>query len=111
MKEWMNVLENEEQFYELTQENKTTVFVFSAEWCPDCVYIKPFLPELIEKYSQFIFVYVDRDAYIDLCIDLEIMGIPSFVVYKQGKEIGRFVSKLRKTKEQIDDFLSSMLEK
>ena len=70
MKEWMNVLENEEQFYELTQENKTTVFVFSAEWCPDCVYIKPFLPELIEKYSQFIFVYVDRDAYIDLCIDL-----------------------------------------
>ena len=111
MKEWMNVLENEEQFYELTQENKTTVFVFSAEWCPDCVYIKPFLPELIEKYSQFIFVYADRDAYIDLCIDHEIMGIPSFVVYKQGKEIGRFVSKLRKTKEQIDDFLSSMLEK
>ena len=111
MKEWMNVLENEEQFYELTQENKTTVFVFSAEWCPDCVYIKPFLPELIEKYSQFIFVYVDRDAYIYLCIDHEIMGIPSFVVYKQGKEIGRFVSKLRKTKEQIDDFLSSMLEK
>ena len=44
MKEWMNVLENEEQFYELTQENKTTVFVFSAEWSPDCVYIKPFLP-------------------------------------------------------------------
>ncbi len=111
MKEMMDVLESEEQFYELIQEDKTHVFVFSADWCPDCVYIKPFLPELIKKYSQYVFVYVDRDAYIDLCIDHEIMGILSFVVYRQGKEIGRFVSKLRKTKEQIDDFLSSMLEK
>ena len=111
MKEFMKALESEDQFYELAKEEKVHVFVFSANWCPDCIFIKPFLPELIEKYHQFAFVYVDRDVYIDLCADQEILGIPSFLVYKKGKEIGRFVSKLRKTRDEIDEFLEEMIVK
>jgi len=41
-------------------------------------------------------------------IELDILGIPSFVAFDQGKEIGRFVSKLRKTKEEIIDFIDSL---
>lgn len=108
MKNMMKVLKNVEEFYELQKDSKTTVFVFSADWCPDCVFIKPFLPELIKKYEDYQFIYVDRDQYIDLCIDHDILGIPSFVAFKENEEIGRFVSKLRKTKEEIDKFLGEL---
>ena len=45
---------------------------------------------------------------IDLCKELDIMGIPSFVAFENGKETGRFVSKLRKTKEEIEQFIDSL---
>ena len=108
MKDLMKVLENEQQYYEYQKDSNVTVFVFSANWCPDCVFIKPFLPELIQKYSDYKFIYVDRDQYLDICLDHDVLGIPSFVAYKDNQEIGRFVSKLRKTKEEIDKFLGEL---
>ena len=108
MKDMMKTLENEQQFYELQKDSMVTVFVFSANWCPDCVFIKPFLPELMNKYSDYQFIYVDRDQHLDICINHDILGIPSFVAFKDNREIGRFVSKLRKTKEEIDKFLGEL---
>ena len=82
------------------------VLFFTADWCPDCNFIKPAMPAIEQEFSNFQFLLVDRDENIDLAADLGIMGIPSFVVYKDGKEVGRFVNKDRKTKEQVEDFLS-----
>ena len=58
--------------------------------------------------DKFSFITVDRDQFIDLCRELDIFGIPSFIAYHQGKEIGRFVSKDRKTKEEIQKFIDSL---
>ncbi|UTR15642.1 thioredoxin family protein [Salipaludibacillus sp. LMS25] len=88
-----------------------TVVMFSAGWCPDCVVIEPILPELEEKYHDLAFYKVNRDDFIELCQELEVFGIPSFLVFKHGKEVHRFVSKDRKTKEEIDRFLSEAKEK
>ena len=108
MKNIIQPLMNEEQFYELKEKEKLCVFVFSANWCPDCVFIQPFMPELMEKYNQYKFIYVDRDQYLDICIQHEVLGIPSFIAYQNGIEKGRFVSKLRKTKQEIDEFLGGL---
>lgn len=64
--------------------------------------------EVEEKFSDFTFVSVDRDQFIDLCIQLEIFGIPSFIAFENGIETGRFVSKDRKTKEEIESFLQTI---
>ncbi|EAC6938414.1 thiol reductase thioredoxin, partial [Listeria monocytogenes] len=40
--------------------------------------------------------------------DLAIFGIPSFLAFEDGEEVGRFVSKDRKTKEEINDFLAAI---
>ena len=56
--------------------------MFTADWCVDCRFIKPRLPELEEKHKEYTFISVDRDKFIDLCVELGIMGIPSFLVYK-----------------------------
>ena len=45
---------------------------------------------------------------LDLCIELKILGIPSFVAYDKGEELGRFVSKLRKTEEEVQSFIDSI---
>ena len=93
--------------YKNAIENKS-IILFTASWCPDCVFIKPFIGEIGDKYNEFQFYVVDRDEMIDLCKDLDIMGIPSFIGYVNGKETGRFVSKLRKTKDQIEAFIESL---
>lgn len=99
-------LETIEQFNEL-KANEDVVFLFTADWCPDCHFIDPFMPEIEKDFASLTFVSVDRDKFIDICAENDIYGIPSFLVYKNGKEAGRFVSKDRKTKEQIEQFLKS----
>ncbi|TFD98187.1 MULTISPECIES: thioredoxin family protein [Jeotgalibacillus] len=103
----MKKLESMEQFNELKNNGKH-IFMFSADWCPDCRVIEPILPEVEEKFSSFTFVYVDRDDFIDLCADLSVFGIPSFVAFENGEETGRFVSKDRKTQEEIEHFVESL---
>lgn len=85
-----------------------SVFLFTADWCPDCVFIKPFIGDLVEENKEFTFYVINRDNFIDLCKDLDILGIPSFVAYDAGVETGRFVSKLRKTKVEIQDFINTL---
>ena len=70
--------------------------------------IKPFMPKIEEKYSNYQFYTVNRDHLMDLCIELDIFGIPSFVAFKNGKEVGRYVNKERKTREQIEGFIESL---
>ncbi|PKR84338.1 thioredoxin family protein [Heyndrickxia camelliae] len=103
----MEKLMSVDQFHELTKEGKH-IFMFSADWCPDCRFIEPVLPEIEKEFSDYTFVYVDRDQFIDLCGELSIFGIPSFLAYQDGKEIGRFVSKDRKTKEEIENFINGL---
>ncbi|KRM68137.1 thioredoxin [Apilactobacillus ozensis DSM 23829 = JCM 17196] len=89
-------------------QNGQYVLFFSADWCPDCSFIKPALPEIEKDYSDYQFLSVDRDENIDLTAELEVFGIPSFIVFKDGKETGRLVNKDRKTKEQVESFLNGL---
>ncbi|WP_026693623.1 thioredoxin family protein [Peribacillus kribbensis] len=103
----MKKLESMEQYEELKNQGKT-IFLFSADWCPDCRFIEPFLPEVEEKFPEFTFVYVDRDDFLEVCAANDVFGIPSFVAYEEGKVLGRFVNKDRKTQEQIESFIQSL---
>ncbi|EUJ32867.1 thioredoxin family protein [Listeria floridensis FSL S10-1187] len=103
----MKELKSIEEFETLKNKGKT-VFMFGADWCGDCRYIDPLMPEIESENDDFTFIHVDRDEFMDLCADLAIFGIPSFLAYEDGEEIGRFVSKDRKTKEEINDFLAAL---
>jgi len=100
-------LQTIEQFEELKKAERT-LFVFSADWCGDCRFIDPIMPEIVEKYNTFNFVKIDRDQFIDQCIELDVFGIPSFVAFHKGNEIGRFVSKDRKTQQEIEAFIEGL---
>ncbi|MDA9470456.1 thioredoxin family protein [Enterococcus sp. 5H] len=89
-------------------EGEKSVFFFTADWCGDCRFIKPVMPEIEAEFPEFKFIEVDRDKFIDLASQWTIFGIPSFVVTDHGKELGRLVNKDRKTKEEITAFLKSV---
>lgn len=100
-------IESIEMFHNM-KETEQVIFMFSANWCPDCRVIEPILPEVENEFPNYQFYYVDRDQFIDLCQEMDVFGIPSFIAYKDGKEAGRFVSKDRKTKEEIVNFIKSL---
>ena len=91
-------------------EKGNHIFFFTADWCGDCRFIKPQMPEIERHFSVWTFVEMDRDAYIDLAAEWNIFGIPSFIVIKDGKELGRLVNKDRKTKEEIEQFLTKTIQ-
>ena len=103
----MHILQSTEEF-EQFKSNSAVIFEFTADWCGDCRFIEPFMPEVVEKFPEYTFVKVNRDQFLDLCIDLGIIGIPSFLAYENGTELGRFVSKDRKTQQEIENFISSL---
>jgi thiol-disulfide isomerase/thioredoxin len=105
----MEKLQSLEQF-EQYKNGERTIFMFSADWCPDCRFLDPVLPRLEADYPEYQFVHVDRDEFLALCQELNIYGIPSFVAYHNGKEAGRFVSKDRKTLEEIEEFINGLSE-
>ncbi|MGO1969979.1 MAG: thioredoxin family protein [Levilactobacillus brevis] len=92
---------------DVVKSGKTMLF-FSATWCPDCAFIKPAMPEIEAEYPDFKFVAVDRDENIDLAAELNVFGIPSFIAYTDGQEIGRLVNKDRKTKAEVEEFINSL---
>ncbi|MGX7419185.1 thioredoxin family protein [Carnobacterium gallinarum] len=103
----MKKLTSVAEFNTMKQSGKH-LFFFTADWCGDCTFIKPVMPEIEAAHPEFTFVEVDRDEFIDLCGELFIMGIPSFVVFEEGQELGRFVNKDRKTQEEIEAFITGL---
>ena len=74
------------------------------------MHIDPFMPELIKHYEgRARFFEIDRDELPDLCSELNILGIPSFIAFRGGKELIRFVSKLRKSREEIESFVDKAI--
>ncbi|GMB07300.1 thioredoxin [Thermolongibacillus altinsuensis] len=103
----MKTIETIEQYNEVIQNGKV-IMMFTADWCPDCQVLKPVLPEIEAEFSDYQFYAVDRDRLLDLFTEHNVFGIPSFIAYENGKELGRFVSKDRKTKEEIAEFIRGL---
>ncbi|MEF3309276.1 thioredoxin family protein [Paenibacillus sp. GYB004] len=107
----MEPIRTEQAFYDAIAQEKPTVAVFKTTWCKDCHYIDPFMPDVEKAYAdKLTFIQIDRDELPDLCETYNILGIPSFIGFSRSEELGRFVSKLRKTREEIEQFLDQVVE-
>ena len=46
-------------------------FLFYGNWCPDCQFIYPVMPEIEAENPEFTFVRVDRDDFMGSSTTLE----------------------------------------
>ena len=82
-------------------EKGNNIFFFTAEWCGDCRFIYPVMPELEAEFPEYQWIHVDRDDYIDLCAQWGIFGIPSFIVIKMEKRLAVSSIKIVKQKKKL----------
>lgn len=107
----MRKLTTDAEFREAVAGDGLTIAIFKTTWCKDCHFINPFMPDLERQYEgRVTFVELDRDDLPDLCSELNILGIPSFIAFRNNQELVRFVSKLRKTREEIEQFVDRAIE-
>lgn len=107
----MRKLTTDAEFREAVAGDGLTIAVFKTTWCKDCHFIDPFMPDMERHYEgKVTFVELDRDDLPDLCSELNILGIPSFIAFRNSQELVRFVSKLRKTREEIEQFVNRAIE-
>lgn len=84
------------------------VVVFSSEHCPSCKLLKEELgrvniPDEIDLYN----VDITNNKGREFAISCRIMSIPVVVLFKDGKEIERFVG--YKRKEHIEEAFAKLI--
>jgi thioredoxin 1 len=97
-----------EEYEEEVLKSKLPVFVdFWAEWCGPCLMVAPIIEQLAEEYNgrvKFVKVNVDEGQNGRIADQLGIMGIPTFIIYKDGRPVARAVGAAQK------DYYRRMIE-
>ncbi len=79
-----------EQYLASIPTDKTALVDFGATWCPPCVKMQPVVEELVKKNDPaFQFISIDAGVHTNLMKALNVEPIPTFIIYKNGKESWR----------------------
>ena len=90
---------------DVLNSDKLTLVDFWAEWCGPCKMMNPILDELTSEYDgKVVITKMNIDDNPNTPSNFSIRGIPTFVLFKEGKEVGRIIGAQTKgaMKGQID---------
>ena len=76
----------------IARKNALVIVDFHAEWCPPCKKLGPVLARATEAHPGVVYLgKVDVDQAPDLAKENGVSSIPDVRIFKDGKEIDRFV--------------------
>jgi len=76
----------------ISQANIPVLVDFWAAWCGPCVMMAPIFEQLAKKYDgKALLAKVNVDENPEASQKFGIYGIPTFIFFKGGKEVGRVV--------------------
>lgn len=74
----------------LIKSDGTYLVDFGAEWCPPCKKMEPVLNDLEKSAgSKFKLIKVDGGVHTNVMTALKVVSLPTFIIYKKGKETWR----------------------
>jgi len=78
--------------FETQIKNGVAMVDFGAPWCAPCRMQRPAIEELAARHiGKVLFAEVDVDENRQTAMTFGIMSIPTIIIFKDGKEIKRFV--------------------
>lgn len=92
--------------FEKAIENGISLVDFNAPWCAPCRMQGPIIQQLSEQFEgKALIAEMNIDENRETAVKMGIQSIPTLAVFKNGKEIQRFVGL------QSHDTLSEVIEK
>ena len=101
---------SKETFRDLVAEGTSLVDVWGTD-CQPCMAMMPFVERLAEERAgEFKVVKLEAPKARRLCIEMRVMGLPAFLLFKDGQELGRINGadlNEAKVKTWLDETLSA----
>jgi len=77
-------------FNEMLQSNKPVLVDFTATWCGPCKMMAPILVDVKKEIGDAVsIIKVDVDNNPQAAREYNIQGVPTLILFKQGKQVWR----------------------
>ena len=99
---------NSENFEsEVLNANETVLVDFYAGWCGPCKMMAPVIEELAEELQEKAKVgKINVDESTDIATQYDVMSIPTIIIFKNGKEVKRFIG-VRDKQELLNEVVNA----
>ncbi|WP_347550160.1 thioredoxin family protein [Pseudalkalibacillus hwajinpoensis] len=102
----MNKIETNESYKSFINDPKVAILKYEANWCPDWKRLDFFIGDIMNDHQDKKWAQIDIEQLPEVTEENDVMGIPSLLVYKDGKKIGHLHSANTKNPEQVKEYLS-----
>jgi len=90
---------NDNNINSLLKVNKTILLKLGATWCGPCKSIKPILDSIAKDRSQTLMILdMDIDESPITSNAMQIMSVPTMILFIDGKEVSRKIGSISKIK-------------
>jgi len=77
-----------DNFREFVAQGQVLVDVWGPQ-CAPCIALMPDVEALAQSHPDVKFVKLDSSQARRLCIELRVMGLPAFLLFRDGREVAR----------------------